>query len=368
MSMEWVRAEPALLRQVAVELLASVGLSGEHAATVADVQLEADLRGMHSHGLRAIPMYLARVKRGIINPRPAIRVEATGRAAAIVHGDAGPGQVVAHRAMSECIARARAGGIGLVVARNSNHLGAAGYYAAMAVAHDLIGFATTNGNVMLPPPGGRVPVVGNNPLAWAFPAGEEAPLCFDVATSIVAGGKIDLAAAEGDAIPLGWGVDAAGAPTTDPQAAAAGGLAVPLGAPLAPHKGFGLALVLEALAGVLAGARFGRQHAVEVEAGALPWDEGHFFLAFDPGLVMPVAEFKRRMDALIRDVRSAGGPGAPAGRVPGEAAAARRARALREGLPLPASIYRRLAEQAARRGTPTQLPALPARGAGDGAG
>jgi LDH2 family malate/lactate/ureidoglycolate dehydrogenase len=244
------------------------------------------------------------------------------------------------------------------VARNSNHLGAVGYYAGLAVAHDLIGFATTNGNVMLRPPGTSVPVVGNNPLAWAFPAGEEPPLCFDVATSVVAGGRIDLAAAEGDPIPAGWGLDTAGAITTDPRAAAASGLAVPLGALAAPYKGFGLALVLEALAGVLSGARFGRQHAVEVEDGERPWDEGHFFLAFDPGLVMPLATFKQRMDALIRDVRAVPpGPDGQAARVPGESGQARKTRARREGLRLPASVYRRLAEQADRRGTSTRLPA-----------
>src|SRR5438132_759472 len=166
-------------------------MPAEVGGVVTEVQLEADLRGMHSHGLRAVPMYVERVRRG----------------------------------------------------------------------------------------------VGNNPLAWAFPADREPPLCFDVATSVVAGGKIDLAAAEGDAIPPGWGIDGNGVPTVDAKAAAAGGLAIPLGAPAAPHKGFGLALVLEALAGVLAGARFGRQHTVEVEQGQMPWDEGHFFLAFDPGMV-----------------------------------------------------------------------------------
>jgi LDH2 family malate/lactate/ureidoglycolate dehydrogenase len=284
-------------------------------------------------------------------------MQETGRAAVVLHGDAGPGQVIAHRAMGECIARAQATGFGLAVARNSNHLGAVGYYARFAAKNDLIGFATTNGNVMLSPPGTLEPVVGNNPLAWAFPAGEEPSLCFDVATSVVAGGKIDLAAAEGESIPHGWGLDEAGRPTTDARAAAASGLGVPLGAPAAPYKGFGLALVLEALAGVLAGARFGRQHTVEVEAGPRPWDEGHFFLAFDPGLVMPIDEFKRRMDALIRDVHAVPpGPDGQRPRVPGAAAAARRERALREGLRLPASIYHRLAEQAARRGTPTQLP------------
>lgn len=355
--MQLVAADPALLRRVTVELLEHAGMAPEVAAVVADVQLEADLRGMHSHGLRAIPLYLERIRLGIINPRPRVRVEETDDASVVVHGDAGPGQYVAHRAMSACIARAKQHGVAVAVARNSNHLGAVGYYANMAPAHDLIGFATTNGNVMIPPPGTRTPVVGNNPLAWAFPTAEEPPFCVDVATSVVAGGKIDLALAEGDTIPRGWGLDAEGRPTTDPRAAAASGLAIPLGAPEAPHKGFGLALALEALAGVLAGAKFGRQHAVEVEAGERPWDEGHFFLALDPGRLMPIDRFKRRMDALIRDAGSVppGPDGAPP-RLPGAAGHAHRQRALREGLRLPASIYRRLGETAAAAGTPTRLP------------
>lgn len=354
--MRWVMTDAALLHKVTVELFGAVGLAEELARAVADVQVEADLRGMHSHGLRAIPMYLARVERGIINRNARVRVEATGRAAAVVHGDAGPGQAVAVTAMDTAIERARRHGFGLAVARNSNHLGAVGYYANMALRHDLIGFATTNGNVMLPPPGTLTPVVGNNPFAWAIPTGSAPPLCFDIATSVVAGGKIDLAAAEGDAIPSGWGVDRHGHPTTDPAEAAAGGLAVPLGAPLAPYKGYGLALVLEALAGVLAGARFGRQHTAEVEGGPLPWDEGHFFLAFDPAMVMPIDEFKARMDALVADVRAVRTNGQPS-RLPGEAAAERRRRAISEGLRLPESIYRRLAAEADHRGTATRLPA-----------
>lgn len=356
--MEFLRVDAGQLRRVGLELFESVGCSPELAATVTDVQLEADLRGMYSHGFRAIPMYLERVDRGIINSHPDIRIEETGRAAVVVHGDAGPGQAIAHRAMSECIAKAKATGFGLAVARNSNHLGAVGYYANMAVAHDLIGFSTTNGNVMLAPPGSSTPVVGNNPLAWAFPADQEPPLCFDVATSIVAGGKIDLAAAQGESIPLGWGIDAQGNMTSDANAASAGGLALPLGAPLAPYKGFGLALVLEVLAGVLAGARFGRQHGVEVDGSILPWDEGHFFLAFDPAMVMPIATFKRRMDELIRDVQaiSTDEGGAPA-RTPGALAVARRAQALRDGLLLPSSIVHRLQAAIERRGTRSQIDA-----------
>ncbi len=357
--MEFLRVDAAQLRRVGIELFESVGFSHELAATVAEVQLEADLRGMYSHGFRAIPMYLDRIERGIINAQPNIRVEETGRAAVVVHGDSGPGQAIAHRAMTECIARAQRTGFGLAVARESNHLGAVGFYANMAVPHDLIGFSTTNGNVMLAPPGTSTPVVGNNPLAWAFPAGLEPPLCFDVATSIVAGGKIDLAAAQGETIPLGWGVDGNGDLTTDAKAASAGGLALPLGSPLAPYKGFGLALVLEVLAGVLSGARFGRQHSVEVDGTILPWDEGHFFLAFDPAMVMPIAEFKQRMDALIRDVRSvsANVHGLRA-RVPGESASIRRADALRDGLLLPTSIVEQLKKAVEQRGTCTAVEAV----------
>jgi LDH2 family malate/lactate/ureidoglycolate dehydrogenase len=267
-------------------------------------------------------MYLARIAAGVVNPRPNVRVER-----AVVHGDDGPGQYVAHRAMTVAIERAREVGFGIAVARRSNHLGAVGYYANMAPPAGLIGFASTNGNVMLPPPGERDPVVGNNPLAWAIPAGEEPALELDVATSVAAGGKVDLRRAEGDPVPSGW---------LEPS-----GMAIPLGAPDAPYKGYGLALVLEALTGVLGGARFGRQHAAEVEDGERPWDEGHFFMAFDPELVMPLAEFRQRMDALARDVRAAGG------RLPGAAARARRDRALREGVRLPASIYRRLREAGA---------------------
>jgi LDH2 family malate/lactate/ureidoglycolate dehydrogenase len=311
----FITADPAALRTATVSLLARAGMRADVAEVVATVQLEADLRGMHSHGLRAIPVYLKRIAAGIINPRPNLRIEG-----AVVHGDDGPGQYVAHRAMSEAIARASTTGVGMAVARRSNHLGAVGYYANMAAARSLIGFATTNGNVMLAPPGQTSPVVGNNPLAWAFPGGLE----IDVATSVAAGGKVDLANAEGDSIPPGW-LDARG-------------LAIPLGAPEAPHKGFGLALALEALAGVLSGARFGRQHALEVEDGERPWDEGHFFLALDPTVLMPIDDFKARIDALISDVRAAGG------RVPGDAARSRKEHALRDGLRLPASIYRRLRE------------------------
>lgn len=360
--MEPVRASAAALTRLVEALFRAEGVSETDAATIARVQVEADLRGMFSHGTRAVPMYLERIRQGIINPRPDVQVTDLG-SVALVYGDDGPGQVVASRAMEETIARAKQHRLGLGLVRRSNHFGAAGYYAGMALAHDLIGLATTNGNLVLAPEGGTTPTVGNNPIAVAIPAGEEPPVLLDVALSVVAGGKIDLTAAEGATMPEGWWRDAKGNPTTD-VAAALAGLGVPLGAPLAGHKGFGLALAMEALAGVLTGARFGRQHTLEVEDGPRPWDEGHFFLAIDPSLAMPLADFKRRTDQLVREVRASQPiPGSKPIHVAGELGWRRRAEALREGILLPGSVYARLAQAAKERGLQQLVESLDQGGA-----
>jgi LDH2 family malate/lactate/ureidoglycolate dehydrogenase len=326
-------------------LFRHAGVSAADAATIARVQLDADLRGMHSHGMRAVPAYLDRIRSGVINPTPTITVSDLGAIAAIDGGD-GPGQVVAVRAMEECIARAKKHHVGIATVRRSNHLGAAGYYVGMAAAADLIGIATTNGNLVLAPPDSLTPTVGNNPIAIGAPAGEESDFILDVAMSVVAGGKIDLAAAEGEELPEGWCLDAEGRPTREVSRALAG-LGIPLGAPAAGHKGFGLALGMEILAGALTGAAFGRQHTVEVEDGPRPWNEGHFFLAIDPAITMPLAEFKARVDQLIREVRDTQPmPGGQPAHAPGARAASRRERALREGILLPGSIVQRLNERA----------------------
>ena len=353
-----IRVDPKALQNFATALFVQAGLSPEHAATIAQVQLEADLRGMHSHGMRAVPTYLARIRRGIINPRPNLTVTDLG-IGVLVEGDAGPGQVVASRAMTECLRRARRQRVGLAFVRDSNHFGAAGYYAGMALAEDMIGFATTNGNLVLAPWGSVTPTVGNNPIAIAVPAGEEPPILVDVAMSVVAGGKVDLLAAEGEALPEGWWLDAAGQPTRD-LLAALSGLGIPLGAPVAGYKGFALAFAMEVLAGALTGARFGREHTLEVENGPLPWNEGHFFLALDPSLTMPLAQFKARVDQMIREVRaSQPGPGGTPIHAPGELGWRRREKALQEGVWLPSSVIRGLQNWASELGVTSPLEGIP---------
>lgn len=347
--MERVLVSAEDLSTLVEALFRQAGVAPADAATIARVQLDADLRGMHSHGMRAVPTYLERIRTGIINPTPSIKITNLGAVAA-VDGDDGPGQVVAVRAMEECIARARRYHVGIATVRRSNHFGSAGYYVGMAAAADLIGIATTNGNLVLAPPDSLTPTVGNNPIAIGAPAGDEPNFILDVAMSVVAGGKVDLAAAEGEELPEGWCFDAEGRPTRELSAALAG-LGIPLGAPTAGHKGFGLALGMEILAGALTGAAFGREHTVEVEDGPRPWDEGHFFLAIDPAITIPLADFKARVDQLIREVRDTRPVSGRAGaHAPGERAARRREQALREGISMPGSIVRRLNECAATAG------------------
>ena len=146
----------------------------------------------------------------------------------------------------------------------------------------------------MPPPGGRTRTLGTNPLCFAAPTGGEYPLVFDMATSAIAGYKVRMAAHQGRTLAEGLIMDALGRPTTDPNDYVAGGLLLPAGG----HKGFGLALMVEVLAGVLTGAQFG-QHA-----GITHGKEGHFFLAIDPGLFLPREEFTRRMDELVRHVKA----------------------------------------------------------------
>ena len=273
------------------------GLPARDAAVMADTLVEADLRNVHTHGVNALTGYARRVQGGGANPRPNVRVVKDALGIAVVDGDAGLGQVVAHFAMEKAIERAGKTGIGAVVARNSSHFGAAAYYAAMALQHDMIGFATTSAGNRIAPIGGRTPVVGNNPMAWAIPSGKEQPILLDMAQSVVAAGKLGMAARKGERIPFGWALDRDGKPTDDPAAGSAG-LLVPIGGP----KGFGLAVVMDVLCGALSGAAFGRELARTHQPGA-PSKIGHFFMAIDVGQFVPVDEFKARVDAMIREIK-----------------------------------------------------------------
>jgi amino acid adenylation domain-containing protein len=334
-----VRVSVESLRAYGREALERTGLPPEVAAIVTEVQLEASLRGQPTHNMGAIPDYARRLVSGAMNSRPHFRVERETAISARVDGDDGPGQWVGVRAMELAIQKARQSGVGVVGARRSNHFGAAGHYAWLAARENLIGWCTTNSRLSLAPTGGLTPTFGNNPLGVGIPAAQYHPIVLDIAMSVAARGKIGLHLAEGKPLPPGWILDRFGRPSTDPADLVAG-----LGVPIGGHKGYGLTLVMEALAGVLTGAGFCWDHRREpTRPSVAPLDYGHFFMAIDPELFMPVAEFTARVDRMIEQAK--GGDRAENVEeilVPGETEMRARTRNLREGVPLLASTYRAL--------------------------
>jgi len=308
------------------------------AELAAALMVRTDLRGVDSHGIDMLPRYHEWWRQGFIVPDAEPVVVRDEAATALVDGRRGLGHWVAAQAMGRAIDKARAHGIGIVAVRNSNHFGAAACYAMMALAHDLIGLATTNSPyVAMVPTFGRRAMLATNPLAFAAPAGRHAPFVLDMATTTVAIGKIRQAARWKRPIPAGWALDPAGRPVTDPVEALEHRLLSPLGGTpeLASHKGYGLGVMVDILSGILAGAVYGDRFARSDRPARRVHDVGHCFVAVDPARFRPLEEFKRDMDDLF-DALKATPPAAGQRRVyvAGEPEAECEARRRREGIPL----------------------------------
>ena len=328
------------LCQFAAALLAACGVPEGDAATAAGILVEADLRGVHSHGVLGLLVYAKRLRAGGMVPRASITVAADHGAALLLDGGNGLGQAVGAAAMGRAISRARETGVALVGVRNSNHLGMNGAYAMMALPHDMVGFVTNAGSGnLLAPWGGVEALLGTNPIAIAVPAGEELPPVLDMAMSQVSKGKITLAAARGDAsIPAGWALNRRGEPTTDTREAMQG-LLVPIGS----YKGAGLSFMTGLLAGVWVGGLFGRQVRDLFSDPAVPQRTGHLMAAARVDVFMEVAEFKRRVDAAVREIRSsARAAGVEAILAPGERGHKLAAQRRTAGIPLDGEVMRKL--------------------------
>jgi ureidoglycolate dehydrogenase (NAD+) len=339
-----MRVEQAALTSFCRDVLVAVGLDERDAATVAGSLVAADLRGVATHGVLRLPVYVERMRRGLIATRPSIQVRRTGPATATVDGGNGPGQVVALRAMREAVALAEGAGVGLVSVHGSNHFGAAGWFALHAAERGMIGLALTHAEADVVPFGGRRPALGTNPLAVAVPRGDGPPVLLDMATSGVAMGRVLLARTRGEPIPEDWAVDADGEPTTDPRQVRAV-------RPMAGPKGYGLAFVVEVFAGLLSGSRSGTEVRRMYDDFDEPQGIGHFLGAIDPARFVPPEAFAGSVDRLAGQLKATPpAPGFDEVLLPGEPEDRAEARHRRDGVPIPEELRRELVELGAAYG------------------
>jgi len=286
------RFSPEGLLAYGSAVLRALDVPDNDAHETAACLLDADLRGVYSHGMVRLPVYASRIQASVVKARPAIAVETPALAMALVDGDNGLGPVVGSRAMLKAVELAEKCGIGVAGARHSNHFGAAAYFVRKAVDRGYIGFACSNAPPNMAPFGGRLRFLGTNPFCIGIPGGSEPPMLFDASSSVVARGKIIVAAHNGSAIPEGWAIDPEGNPTTDAKAALAGSVL-----PFGGAKGSAISFIIDILCGVMTGASFA-EHLNTLEDLNRVQNVGHMFAAMRADLFMPAAAFAARRDEI----------------------------------------------------------------------
>jgi len=318
-----------------VEAMRRAGMNEADAHVTAEVLVTTDTWGTHTHGTKQLRNLLKNFRDGRMDVKARAELVGEGPGWARFDGHASMPMPTSVLAMRTAIAKAKNTGIAISTVCNSGHYGAAGYYAWLATKDDMIGLSLTNVDPGVAAPGSRGSVLGTNPFAYAVPAGTEHPIMLDIATSVVAASKIYALRQLGKPLPEGWIVDGDGLPTTDPsQYPLAGALL-----PMAGHKGYGLGLMVEILSGVLGGGAFGRGVRSWVFGAAAPVNQSHTFMAIHVAAFEPVAEFKQRIDALIRQIKDAPkAKGVERIWLPGEKEFDYQARALAEGLDLPDDV------------------------------
>ncbi|MCR4406148.1 MAG: Ldh family oxidoreductase [Anaerolineae bacterium] len=345
-----IRIPADVLHDVCQKLLEKVGVPADQADLIARVIVRADLRGIGSHGVLRLPAYIHKVQRGLMAAYTQVTLVREKGATALLDGGGGFGQVAGVRGMEEAIRRAEKYGVGSVGVRNANHFGIAAYYAMMALEKGMIGVVISNAAPSMAPWGGVEPLLGSNPVCVAIPTGEEVAVVLDMASTNVARGKIRLAARQGQKIPLGWALDFQGRPTEDPQAALEGTL-LPIGGP----KGYGIALVNDALAGVLTGSPFGPAipslHDLDRRSAV-----GFFFQALDVAAFAERAEFESRMQQMLTTIRgSARAEGVERIYIPGEIEWEKEREREAHGVPLPEAVLSQLRDLAIELGVAIDL-------------
>lgn len=289
------------LYDFSVKTMEACGMNHEDARTVADVLVSTDTFGVMTHGTRNLYGYAQKMLAEGLNAKAQPTVEKQGPAWAVLNGNMAMGMVSACRAMELAIEKAKNVGIAYVGVKNSCHFGAAGYYANMAAQAGMIGIAMSNADPIIAVPGGCSVSIGTNPFSYAAPTGNDKSVFLDISLSSMAALKVIMAKEKGETLPEGCLVDHEGKPTTDPNTFPQNSSLTPMAA----HKGYGLAVMVEILSAVLTGAGMLSQVKSWNLDLAAPNNVGHALIAIDVTQMMDKTEFESRMEELCHELHSA---------------------------------------------------------------
>jgi LDH2 family malate/lactate/ureidoglycolate dehydrogenase len=339
------------LESFVTALFRHVGMEQRDAVFSANAMVRTNLWGIDSHGVLRLPIYIRRLRSGAVKAKPDIKKIRGSQALEVLHGDDGLGFIVGREAMDRAIQLAEKFNVGIVGAIRSNHFGAAALYTRMAAERNMVGLAMTNVIPNMVMPGCSKPVVGNNPIAIAAPTFQEFPFVLDVSLSAVAGGKLLMASKKKEKIPLNWATDREGRPTDDPDKGFAGFLL-----PMGGHKGFGLALAVDILCGVLSGGVFLNEMKGMYHYPDDPSLTGHLMIAINFPSLMDQEEMKSRMESFCKTVKSA--PMWDSSQemlLPGEIEHRTFQERSKNGIPMPSKLIEDLADLGKELGVPESL-------------
>ncbi|WP_394199296.1 Ldh family oxidoreductase [Litoreibacter albidus] len=287
------------LQRFATNAFEKAGLPAQDAAVIGADLVKANLRGLDSHGVSRIPMYLERLERGLVNPTPEMKVTKVAGAVAHLDADNAMGFLPSHLAMDAAMDLAETAGIGMVGVKNSTHFGMGALYALQAIERGYVSMVFTNSSPAIAMWGGRSTFLGASPIAAGVPGGKSSPFVMDMAMTVIARGKIRLSAMRNEPIPEGLALDSDGHPTTDAKAAFEG-VCLPFGG----VKGSVLGTMMDLMSGLLTGANYGGDVKSLYFDHSEPQNVGHMFIAIRPDLFMAMTDFEARMDEFNRRIKA----------------------------------------------------------------
>ncbi|WP_243296699.1 Ldh family oxidoreductase [Bacillus litorisediminis] len=296
--MTTIRMEKDRLTEWIIEIFTAAGMDGEQAKTIAEHLVLANLRGVDSHGVSKVDIYTKRLEKGIVNKDFQYNRLKETPVSVLIDGCNSMGIPLATMGIQLAVEKAKQSDVGIVGIKRSNHAGMLAAYTSYAADQDCIALATTNAPSSMAPWGGREIFFGTNPISYGIPAGDQFNIIFDMATTVVAKGKIVLAQQENKKIPLGWAITKDGRETTDPNEALEG-LILPSGGP----KGYGIAFLVEILSGLFTGAAYGPYIGSLFEDFENEQNVGQFFFVMRADLFEDLSQFKQRMDRIIEEIR-----------------------------------------------------------------